>query len=161
MRFSPVSPKYLANSYTALSLDEPCLLHGDIGEHNTVIGHHMLHLIDWEFTSVTSPVMEFPRLFARPGFESQRREAFFAGYTEENGVPVPRRWQKQIDVLRVMVMVELTLWAQSAIDDLAKERNVHFLDAADTRFLRRQLMRVVEADDWLRARGINANIGVS
>jgi hypothetical protein len=97
--------------------------------------------------------MDFPWLFVRDGVNDSLRSAFYGGYAAEAQTRLPQRWIAQAEVLSLVALLELILWAQSALDDINQRRNLHFYAGSDRAFLARLVRRITEADKWLNTRG--------
>jgi aminoglycoside phosphotransferase (APT) family kinase protein len=124
-----------------------CLVHGDLGEHNVlsdaVTGD--LALIDFEFAAVTDPTLDFMWLLARKGFDEATTDAFFLAYEERIGAAIPACWHARLPALRAMSLVELVLWAQGGLLDIASGINSHYFRPGDEEELRAQVDRLPEA----------------
>lgn len=121
------------------------LLHGDLGDHNFVRQGTEIVLLDWEFGAVSDPTLDVMWLFSREGFGINEQNTFLYGYAEEAGKSIPRSWLQRLPLLRTIALVELAIWAQSGVNDIAEGRNSHFFAPEDLNFLQHQVARISEA----------------
>lgn len=114
------------------------LVHGDLGDHNVRFVDGCAVLLDWEFAALADPLFDVMWFAARDGVWEHHMPSFLSGYGDSN---IAGRME-HLRLLRDLALVELALWAQSGLDDLAAGLNGHFFRPEDGTFLGRQVERL-------------------
>lgn len=125
------------------------LLHGDPGAQNCFRARDSLVLVDWEFAAVSHPLLDLMWVFYTPGFGPAQRGAFFQGY----GTSALESWLLLLPYLHAICIIDLAIWAQSGLNDIAAGRNTHFLRSKDRIQFDAQVARLTEAEVILMPKG--------